>query len=361
MLPSLNPDSEPGPVAGGPRPDSGGLRDAYLRLLKLSLCDLTGVQTREVRWTEDRRVFSRTLTDERQLRHRAEGKDWPLDGLTMVGLGRLDDLQACVETIVAEDVPGDLIEAGAWRGGASILMRATLDTLGATDRELWVADSFQGFPAPQEGDSDADRRLESEMGKIDFLAPTVDGVRENFARFGVSEGVTFVPGFFEQSMAELTGRRWSLIRVDADTYRATMVVLRALYPGLAEGGYVVIDDYFHPYLPDSCRKAVDDFREENGVADAIEPIDWNGGRWRKSSSPEDVTEAPGHAAIAHERVALDGGESGIPTDRELELSDEVAALRAALEAAPRRRPGVRGAPPARLLSRVWRRGRNAAR
>ena len=27
--------------------------------------------------------------------------------------------------------PGDVIEAGAWRGGASLLARATLDSLGA--------------------------------------------------------------------------------------------------------------------------------------------------------------------------------------------------------------------------------------
>ena len=62
------------------------------------------------------------------------GADWPFSGLTMVGLKRLDDLQACVESVVADGVEGDVIEAGAWRGGASILARATLDSLGADDR-----------------------------------------------------------------------------------------------------------------------------------------------------------------------------------------------------------------------------------
>ena len=54
----------------------------------------------------------------------------------MIGLRRLDDLQACVESVVADGVEGDLIEAGVWRGGASILMRATLDTLGAEGRTV---------------------------------------------------------------------------------------------------------------------------------------------------------------------------------------------------------------------------------
>jgi hypothetical protein len=86
------------------QPDAQALRAAYLELLKLCLCDLAGASTREVRWTGDRRVFSRTLTGEEQIANRKLGKDWPLDGLTMVGISRLDDLQACVESVVAEGV-----------------------------------------------------------------------------------------------------------------------------------------------------------------------------------------------------------------------------------------------------------------
>jgi hypothetical protein len=54
--------------------------------------------------------------------------------MTMVGLERLDDLQNCVETVIRNEVEGDFIEAGTWCGGASILMRATLNSLGAIDR-----------------------------------------------------------------------------------------------------------------------------------------------------------------------------------------------------------------------------------
>jgi Macrocin-O-methyltransferase (TylF) len=134
----------PRPIAAlPPRPGTEELRAAYLSLLKLSLCDLTSVTTREVRWTGDRRPFTRELTDEDQLSGRALGKDWALDGMTMIGLRRLDDLQACVESVVEDGIEGDLIEAGVWRGGASILVRATLDSLGATDRTLWLADSFE--------------------------------------------------------------------------------------------------------------------------------------------------------------------------------------------------------------------------
>lgn len=336
------------------RPDARALRTAYLDLLKLCLCDLAGASTREVTWTGDRRVFSRTLTGEQQIDNRKLGKDWPLDGLTMVGMSRLDDLQACVESVVTDGVEGDMIEAGAWRGGASILIRATLDSLGAYDRTLWVADSFQGFAPPEASDPEADRELETHMSQIGFLAPSLETVKGYFERFGVADNVNFVPGYFEQTMVGLRGRRWSLVRLDADTYRATRVTLDALYWGLANGGYLVIDDYFHPYLPESCRRAVDDFRAEYSIDEPIEQIDWNGGRWRKRSEPEPMGETAAQTGESPGRPPAGDTDAPIPTDRELHLQDELAALRARLEEVEeqlRRRPD---SPIAGLLARMRR-------
>ena len=180
------------------------MRRSYLELLKMALCDLVGAGTRTISWTGDRRVFSRELEGEEQLQWRAAGRDWPLNALTMVGLRRLDDLQACVESVVADGVEGDLVESGAWRGGSSILMRATLDSLGAHDRTVWVADSFQGFPAPEAGGDPDDETLEEEMGSArDYLSAPLATVKEHFARFGCAEGVSFVPGFFEDTMPQL--------------------------------------------------------------------------------------------------------------------------------------------------------------
>src|SRR3954447_23589168 len=179
--------------AVGPRPQAEALRFAYLDLLKLCLCDLVGVGTESVYRTfeEEPRIYSRELPAE-QMDYRVSGRDWPLHALTMIGLQRLDDLQGCVETIIADGVEGDLIEAGTWRGGASILMRATLDTLGADDRTVWVADSFQGFPAGEAQNFPEDRELD-DLGPFDFLAVPLDEVRDNFARFGCDRGVRFVP------------------------------------------------------------------------------------------------------------------------------------------------------------------------
>ena len=77
---------------------------------------------------------------------REEGRDWPADAETMIGLKRLANLRQCVESVLADEVPGDLIETGVWRGGATIFMRAILAAHGVTDRTVWVADSFEGLP-----------------------------------------------------------------------------------------------------------------------------------------------------------------------------------------------------------------------
>jgi O-methyltransferase len=309
------------PGAAGAGPDAETLRVAYLDLLKLSLCDLAGTTTMSVGAMPGGRVMSRELSGD-GLRLRAAGMDWPLQGLTMVGLGRLDDLQACVESVVADGVDGDLIEAGAWRGGASILMRGTLDTLG-DERTVWMADSFQGFPeaqAPDDGSID--------LGAFDFLRVSLAEVRDSFARFGCERGVRFVPGFFQDTLAALGAERWAIVRLDADSYEATREALRRLYPGLAAGGHLIVDDYGSF---EGCRRAVDEFRAEHGIAEPIERVDFTCSRWRRTSDHAlDIAPLPASAPRRPPRTARDGH---VPTAHELDLEREVADLRRRLEAA----------------------------
>lgn len=268
-----------GPLqASRPGPDLSQMVSAYLDLLKLCVCDLAGSGTTSAEGAASGGIVTRELArDELQLR--IDGRDWPLHGLTMCGLRRLDDLQRCVESVVEEDVPGDLIELGTWRGGASLLMRATLNCLGATDRTVWLADSFRGFPEHQPGTSRAyQRTLEPFLSPFQFLVAPVEDVKANLARFGLDAGLRFVPGFFEDTLSDLKGHRWSLLRLDADTYDPTVLALENLYPGLNVGGYAVIDDYG---ALEECRVAVDEYREAHGIREPLEEVDWACVRWRK--------------------------------------------------------------------------------
>jgi O-methyltransferase len=319
-----------------PRPGEEHLRTAYLELLKLCLCDLAGARTLSVQRTGDNRrfdspVFSRELGPE-DLPLRVMGGDWPFSGLTMVGLSRLDDLQACVESVVADQVEGDLIEAGAWRGGASILARATLDSLGADERTVWVADSFEGLPAPDLDAFPEDSGLD--LSRIDFLAVSPAEVRSHFERFGCEHGIELVEGLFDETLPSLPERRWAVIRLDGDTYEATWVGLESLYPRLSAGGYLIVDDYG---LFEECRRAVDDYRSQHRISEPIEKVDWTGIRWRRESEP--VQTAGGEGPVR--RAGREQGSTPperprarppIPTRRELELERQLADLRERLGA-----------------------------
>ena len=90
-------------------------------------------------------------------RKRDLGLDWPAEAETMIGMQRLTSLQHCVETVLADDIPGDLVECGVWRGGACILMRAVLAAYGDETRCVWLADSFAGVPRPDTAKYKADK------------------------------------------------------------------------------------------------------------------------------------------------------------------------------------------------------------
>ncbi len=321
-----------------PGASQDALRAAYLELLKLCLCDLAGAGTISVGRLEGGEAYARELPeDQRQIR--AQGIDWPLTGLTMTGLARLDDLQSCVESVVADGIAGDMIEAGVWRGGASILMRATLDSLD-DERTVWAADSFQGF-RPQDAEATGGEGEGEDLPLYSFLSVSLANVRAHFARLGLDRGVRFLPGFFEDTLPALRGHRWSLVRLDGDTYRSTRVSLDCLYRGLSQGGYLVVDDYG---ALDECRRAVDDFRQEHGIEDPLERIDWTCVRWKRTSERGPTPEERRPLALEADEGSDTGsdpraGLAHIPTERELALERELETVRRrcqAVEAALRR-------------------------
>lgn len=206
-----------------------------------------------------------------------EGRgDWPLYAQSMIGHARLRSLRTSVETVLTDDVPGDLIEAGVWRGGACVLMRAILTAYGDETRKVWCADSFGGLPPPRHP---ADRGLR--LHREPELKVSRDEVEETFRRYGLlDDRVRFVEGWFSETLPKLTDQNWSLIRLDGDMYDSTMDALRSLYPRLSPGGFAIVDDYG---AVEACRRAVDEFRDQHAIAEPIERIDWTGIQWRKQA------------------------------------------------------------------------------
>lgn len=214
-------------------------------------------------------------------RARELGMDWPADAETMIGMRRLTSLQECVETVLTEDIPGDLVECGVWRGGASILMRAVLAAYGDKTRRVWLADSFEGVPPPDTVNYEADKLPRFALGlhhAAPVLAVSEAEVRANFERYNLlDDQVRFLPGWFKDTLQDAPIDQIAVLRLDGDLYESTIQALDALYPRLSPGGFCIIDDY----NLDGCRQAVADYRAKHGISSEIVTIDQCGVFWRK--------------------------------------------------------------------------------
>lgn len=208
---------------------------------------------------------------------RTEGRDWPPTAETMVGAARLENVLTSVCTVIEEGIDGDLVEAGVWRGGVTVLMRGILQAYGITDRNVWVVDSFAGLPAPDPERFPADT---ADWSEVADLAVGVDAVQANFCRYDLlDDQVRFVEGYFEDTLPTVPIDDIAVLRLDADLYQSTYEALRFLEPRVRSQGFVIIDDYLGWH---QCRRAVTDYREQQGITAEIEIIDWTGAFWRTS-------------------------------------------------------------------------------
>lgn len=205
-----------------------------------------------------------------------EGRVWPGFADTMIGAKRLQNLRSCVETVLRDEVEGDFIETGVWRGGSCIYMRAILAVQEVNNRRVFVADSFEGLPQPEPEtypmDSGDTHHAHS------YLAVSKEQVEENFRKYGLlDDQVVFLKGWFKDTLPSAPIEKLAVLRLDGDMYGSTMDALENLYPKLSSGGFCIVDDYSLP----GCKQAVHDYLEHNGLEVDIQEIDWTGSYWRK--------------------------------------------------------------------------------
>jgi O-methyltransferase len=208
---------------------------------------------------------------------RDTGADWPLFGYTMTGRKRLDALQSCIETVLKDNVPGDFIETGVWRGGSVIFMRAVLKANAVSDRIIWCADSFSGMPIANDKDIIIDPN--SDLSDQAYLNVSLEQVQGNFARFGLlDQQVRFLKGWFRDTLPSAPISRLAILRLDGDLYESTMDALASLYDKLSHGGFIIVDDY---NTWKGCKEAIDEFRTSRSIKSPILSIDHSAIMWRK--------------------------------------------------------------------------------
>lgn len=263
----------------------------YLELLKKSLTNILYVEYEKGPPFMPQGIISKLTTSflaskrlsivynkENSVHKRLNGHDWPEFAATMVGLKRLDNLQYCIEDIFKNDIKGDFIEAGVWRGGVGIFMNALLRVNDVANRLVWMADSFAGLPSPDDNKYPADAGLD--LHEVKFLSVSIEQVKENFKKYDLlNNKVRFLKGWFKDTLPKLPAKKLALIRCDGDLYESTMDILVNLYPKLSFGGYIIIDDWSMT----ACRKSVNDFRKQKKIKDKIMKIDGSSVFWQRLS------------------------------------------------------------------------------
>ncbi|WP_208459105.1 TylF/MycF/NovP-related O-methyltransferase [Paraburkholderia sp. BCC1876] len=199
--------------------------------------------------------------------------------LTMCDSVLLDNVVELARVTIDEQVPGDFIETGVWRGGVTILLRAALNAFGDRGRSVWVADSFAGLPTPDPAVDLREAIWHHLMGAVGGLRSDLASVRESFARAGLLDRrVRFLPGWFADTLPAAPIERLALMRLDGDWYESTRVALDALYSRLSPGGFVIVDDYG---LPTGCARAVDEYRAAHGIDAPLTRVNGQAVYWRK--------------------------------------------------------------------------------
>lgn len=201
--------------------------------------------------------------------------------LTLCGDSSIQFLKHAMNTILKENIAGDFIEAGVWRGGIPILMRAFLKNKAESTRKVWVADSFAGLPTNWRQMKDIRDQVASlMMNFFGQLAVNQQQVENSFRRFNLlDQQVRFLPGWFNESLPQIEkNQKFSLVRLDGDYYESTKDALTFLYPLLSQGGFIIIDDY---NLPFGCKRAIDEYRQNNGITSEIISINSQSVYWRK--------------------------------------------------------------------------------
>ncbi len=188
---------------------------------------------------------------------------------TMTSIERLNALVQSVRYVTRHELPGDIVECGVWRGGSMQAVARTLLSLGVTDRELYLFDTFEGMSEPTEEDkrvdgaSAADLLATQSKDRPIWALATLDDVQDGFSRLDYpAERVHYVQGKVEDTIPEQAPEQIAILRLDTDWYSSTKHELIHLYDRLVPGGVLLLDDY--GYWQGS-RQAVDEFLEETGA------------------------------------------------------------------------------------------------
>jgi hypothetical protein len=193
---------------------------------------------------------------------------------TMTSTERIHALVYAVRHVVRNRIAGDMVECGVWKGGSVMAMALTLLQLGERDRSLYLFDTFSGMTPP----SDVDVDYQGQQAQVILDAVRCEASQQEVENAVFSTGydrekIHFVPGRVEQTIPAYAPESIALLRLDTDWYESTQHELVHLFPRLARGGVIIIDDYGHWR---GARQAVDEYIAQRQIPLLLHRIDYTG-------------------------------------------------------------------------------------
>lgn len=201
---------------------------------------------------------------------------------TLTSVQRLVALCDAVQYVVRNQIPGDIVECGVWKGGSMMAVARTLMQADDQSRHLYLFDTYEGMTPPSDKDisvqgASASNLLHNE-DKADpesvWCVAPLDEVRRVMDGVGYAPSkVHFIKGRVEETVPLMAPEKISLLRLDTDWYESTRHEMEQLFPRLSKGGVLIIDDYGHWQ---GARQAIDEYIKENKLQILLHRIDKTG-------------------------------------------------------------------------------------
>jgi O-methyltransferase len=152
------------------------------------------------------------------------------------------------------NVGGDVVECGVWKGGMSAAMSEVL----GVNRTFHLYDSFEGLPPAKEIDGPNALAWQQNTTAENYFdnCSAVESFAIDAMRLANCPNYFIHKGWFDKTTGQYDGGTIAVLRLDGDWYDSVFVCLEALFPKVADGGVVIIDDY---YTWDGCTRAVHDY------------------------------------------------------------------------------------------------------
>ena len=196
---------------------------------------------------------------------------------SMTGFERMFFLIKAIKQIEIDNVEGDFVECGVWRGGNLILFQRMIEKLNFKNRKIFAYDTYSGMSPPTQSDLNINNEKAEDIinslekkgvdpeNNIIFAKCDLENVKKNFQiNTGKNDNLICIKGKVEDTLKIKNNlpKKISLLRLDTDWYESTKIELEVLFPLLSKNGIMIIDDY--GYWKGS-KKAVDEYFKDKNI------------------------------------------------------------------------------------------------